>query len=300
MRHSPVRRTLLLAAASVPFTSACTSWAGRAGGSAAAQDRLAALESAAGGRLGVAALNTANGARISHRASERFPLCSTFKVLAASAILQRSAAESGLLQRRIAYTKDELVAYSPVTGKHAGEGMTVSDLCAAALQYSDNTAANLLMNILGGPAAVTAFARSIGDDAFRLDRWETELNTAIPGDPRDTSTPASMSRSLRRLALGDALGAAERGRLVAWMRGNTTGATRIRAGVPADWQVADKTGSGDYGAANDVAVAWPSGKPPVVMAIYFTQGDKDAAYRNDVLATAARIVAETIGQAGMA
>lgn len=300
MRHSPVRRTLLLAAASVPFTSACTSLAGRAGGSAAAQDRLAALESAAGGRLGVAALNTASGARISHRASERFALCSTFKVLAASAILQRSAAESGLLQRRIAYTKDELVAYSPVTGKHAGEGMTVSELCAAALQYSDNTAANLLMKILGGPAAVTAFARSIGDDAFRLDRWETELNTAIPGDPRDTSTPAAMSRSLQRLALGDALGAAERGRLVAWMRGNTTGATRIRAGVPADWQVADKTGSGDYGAANDIAVAWPPGKPPVVMAIYFTQGDKDAAYRNDVLATAARIVAETIGQAGMA
>lgn len=300
MRHSPVRRTLLLAAASVPFTSACTSLAGRAGGSAAAQDRLAALESAAGGRLGVAALNTANGARISHRASERFPLCSTFKVLAASAILQRSAAESGLLQRRIAYTKDELVAYSPVTGKHAGEGMTVSELCAAALQYSDNTAANLLMKILGGPAAVTAFARSIGDDAFRLDRWETELNTAIPGDPRDTSTPAAMSRSLQRLALGDALGAAERGRLVAWMRGNTTGATRIRAGVPADWQVADKTGSGDYGAANDIAVAWPPGKSPVVMAIYFTQGDKDAAYRNDVLATAARIVADAIGQAGMA
>ena len=300
MRHSPVRRTLLLAAASVPFTSACTSWAGRAGGSAAAQDRLAALESAAGGRLGVAALDTANGARISHRASERFPLCSTFKVLAVSAILQRSAAESGLLQQRITYTKDELIAYSPVTGKHAGEGMTVSELCAAALQYSDNTAANLLMKRLGGPAAVTAFARSIGDDAFRLDRWETELNTAIPGDPRDTSTPAAMLRSLQRLALGDALGAAERGRLVAWMRGNTTGAARIRAGVPADWQVADKTGSGDYGAANDIAVAWPPGKPPVVMAIYFTQRDKDAAYRNDVLAAAARIVAEAMGQPGMA
>lgn len=259
-----------------------------------AQDRLAALESAAGGWLGVAALNTTNGAQISHRANERFPFCSTFKVLAASAILKRSAAENGLLQRRIAYTKAELVAYSPITEKHVGDGLTVAELCAAALQYSDNTAANLLMKLLGGPAAVTAFARSIGDDQFRLDRWETELNTAIPGDPRDTSTPAAMAASLQRLALGNALGGAERERLVAWMRGNTTGATRIRAGVPADWQVADKTGSGDYGTANDVGVAWPPGKPPIVLAIYFTQRDKDAPYRNDVLASAARIAAEAL------
>ncbi|MDW3684109.1 class A beta-lactamase [Cupriavidus sp. CV2] len=294
MTHSPVRRTLLLAAASVPFAGACTSLVGRAERSGAAQDRLAALESAAGGWLGVAALNTANGAQISHRANERFPFCSTFKVLAASAILKRSAAENGLLQRRIAYTKAELVAYSPITEKHVGDGLTVAELCAAALQYSDNTAANLLMKLLGGPAAVTAFARSIGDDQFRLDRWETELNTAIPGDPRDTSTPAAMAASLQRLALGNALGGAERERLVAWMRGNTTGATRIRAGVPADWQVADKTGSGDYGTANDVGVAWPPGKPPIVLAIYFTQRDKDAAYRNDVLASAARIAAEAL------
>jgi beta-lactamase class A len=146
-------------------------------------------------------------------------------------------------------------------------------------------------------AAVTAFARSIGDAEFRLDRWETELNTAIPGDARDTSTPAAMAGSLQRLALGDGLGGAERDRLVQWMRGNTTGAARIRAGVPEDWQVADKTGSGDYGTANDVAVAWPPAKPPLVLAIYFTQRGKDAKdveYRNDVLATAARIVAEAV------
>ncbi|WP_063709568.1 class A beta-lactamase [Cupriavidus basilensis] len=291
---SPVRRTLLLTAASVPLAAACTSLAGGTSGHAAAQDRLAALESAAGGRLGVAALNTASGAQLSHRANERFALCSTFKVLAVSAILRRSATEGGMLQRRIAYTKAELVAYSPITEKHAGAGLTVAELCAAALQYSDNTAANLLMQLLGGPAAVTAFARAIGDDTFRLDRWETELNTAIPGDPRDTSTPAAMAASLQRLTLGDALGGAERERLVAWMRGNTTGATRIRAGVPADWLVADKTGSGDYGTANDIGVAWPPGKPPIVLAIYFTQPGKDAVYRNDVLASAARIAAEAL------
>ncbi|MGO4156784.1 class A beta-lactamase [Cupriavidus sp. YAF13] len=294
MTHCPVRRTLLLAAATAPFAAACTPWAGRTEGRAAAQDRLAALESAAGGRLGIAALNTASGARLSHRANERFALCSTFKVIAASAVLQRSATQDGLLQRRIAYKKDELVAYSPITEKHVGDGMTVAELCAAALQYSDNTAANLLMKLLGGPAAVTAFARAIGDDQFRLDRWETELNTALPGDPRDTSTPAAMAASLQRLALGDALGVAEREQLVAWMRGNTTGATRIRAGVPADWQVADKTGSGDYGTANDIGVAWPPGKPPIVLAIYFMQPGKDAAYRNDVLASAARIAVEAL------
>lgn len=294
MTHCPVRRTLLLAAATAPFTAACTPWAGRTEGIVAAQDRLAALESAAGGRLGIAALNTANGAWLNHRANERFALCSTFKVIAASAVLQRSATQAGLLQRRIAYKKDELVAYSPITEKHVGDGLTVAELCAAALQYSDNTAANLLMKLLGGPAAVTAFARAIGDDQFRLDRWETELNTALPGDPRDTSTPAAMAASLQRLTLGDALGGAEREQLVAWMRGNTTGATRIRAGMPADWQVADKTGSGDYGTANDIGVAWPPGKPPIVLAIYFTQPGKDAAYRNDVLASAARIAAEAL------
>ncbi|MES2011418.1 MAG: class A beta-lactamase [Pseudomonadota bacterium] len=294
MTHCPARRTLLLAAATAPFAAACTSWAGRTEGSVAAQDRLAALESAAGGRLGIAALNTANGARLSHRANERFALCSTFKVIAASAVLQRSATQAGLLQRRIAYKKDELVAYSPITEKHVGDGLTVAELCAAALQYSDNTAANLLMKLLGGPAAVTAFARAIGDDQFRLDRWETELNTALPGDPRDTSTPAAMAASLQRLTLRDALGGAEREQLVAWMRGNTTGAMRIRAGVPADWQVADKTGSGDYGTANDIGVAWPPGKPPIVLAIYFTQPGKDAAYRNDVLASAARIAAQAL------
>ncbi|RYY77709.1 MAG: class A beta-lactamase, partial [Comamonadaceae bacterium] len=184
----------------------------------------------------------------------------------------------------------DLVSYSPVTQKHAGDGMTVAGLCAAALQYSDNTAGNLLIRLLGGIDAVTAYARGIGDSAFRLDRWETELNTAIPGDPRDTTTPAAMATSVQRLALGDALGAPQRAQFVAWLRGNTTGATRIRAGVPADWELGDKTGTGDYGTTNDVAVLWPPGRPPLVMAIYFAQPASDAAARNDVLASAARIV----------
>ncbi len=173
--------------------------------------------------------------------------------------------------------------------------MTVAALCAAAIQYSDNTASNLLMKILGGPEAITTFARSLGDRQLRLDRWETALNSSIPGDRRDTSTPNAMGLSLQRLALGDALEPHLQLQLQVWLQGNTTGAARIRAGVPADWQVGDKTGTGDYGTANDLAVLWPPRRAPVVVAIYTTQGDKDAKARNDVVALAARIVVDWLG-----
>lgn len=291
MTHSPVRRALLAAAASIPLASACTSWP--SGESSAS--RLKALEDASNGRLGVTAFNTADNAQLSYRADERFPFCSTFKLLLTSAILARSAHDDGLLARRITYTQGDLVNYSPVSEKHVADGMTVAELCAAALQYSDNSAANLLIRLLGGPSAVTAFARSIGDNEFRLDRMETELNTAIPGDLRDTTTPAAMARDLQRLALGDALGAAQRDQLQTWMRGNTTGDARIRAGVPRDWQVADKTGTGDYGTSNDIAVLWPPAKPPIVVVIYFTQREQDAKARNDVIASAAKIIAGRFG-----
>jgi beta-lactamase class A len=282
---------LLAAAASVPFVGACASF--QTDRSAASQ--LKALEAASNGRLGVAALDTASGAIVNYRADERFAFCSTFKVMLASAILARSAHEDGLLGQRIRYTQGDLVNYSPVSEMHVADGMTVAELCAAALQYSDNSAANLLIRLLGGSPAVTAFARSIGDDEFRLDRMETELNTAIPGDLRDTTTPAAMARSLQRLALGNALDAREREQLQTWMRGNTTGDARIRAGVPRDWQVADKTGTGDYGTSNDVAVLWPPSKAPIVVVVYFTQREPDAKARNDVIASGAKIVARKFG-----
>jgi len=256
---------------------------------------LAKLEASSGGRLGLAAIDTGSDARLAHRADERFAVCSTFKVIAASATLKRSESEPELLERRVMYAEQDLVNYSPITKPHVASGMTVAELCAAAIDYSDNTAGNLLMKILGGPQAVTAFARSIGNDTFRLDRWETELNTAIPGDLRDTSTPASMAHSLRQLALGDALAPRQREQLQAWLRANTTGGKRIRAGVPADWQVGDKTGTGDYGTTNDIGVVWRPSGAPLVIAIYFTQQRQDASPRDDVLATAARIVAGALG-----
>ncbi len=295
MNYSRNRRIFLLAAVSVPIATVCASWSTKGDAAVSAQAQFAKLERTLAGRLGVFALNTANRAQLSYRANEPFPLCSTFKILLTSAVLKRSTQIEGLMQQRIKYQQRDLVTYSPITEQHVKEGMTVAALCAAAIQYSDNTASNLLMKILGGPEAVTAFARSIGDRQFRLDRWETALNSSIPGDRRDTSTPHAMGLSLQRLALGNALEPHLQAQLQAWLRGNTTGAARIRSGIPANWQIGDKTGTGDYGTANDVAVLWSPQRSPVVVAIYTTQGEKDAKARNDIIASAARIVVDWLG-----
>jgi beta-lactamase class A len=301
MTQFSTRRALLLAltaapfaraTSSVPVSAAAAAAAATATATATATARLAALEIESHGRLGVAAWNTADDSRIAHRGAERFPFCSTFKMMVAATVLARSVRDDALLGKRIRYTKDDLVPYAPVTGKHLEDGMTVAELCAAAIQYSDNPAANLLMKELGGPAGITAFARSIGDTEFRLDRRETELNTAIPGDPRDTTTPQAMLESLHKLVLGDALPPAQRAQLKDWMLGNTTGAERIRAGVPAGWPVADKTGSGDYGTVNDIGVIWPPGKAPILIAVYLTQPGKDDKGRSDVIAAASKIVVD--------
>ncbi|HEM8515389.1 TPA: class A beta-lactamase, partial [Burkholderia cepacia] len=253
------------------------------------------LESSVGGRLGVCAIDTASGRVIEHRADERFPFCSTFKAMLSAAVLAQSVERPALLQQRVTYTRADLVNYSPVSEKHVGEGMTVAALCEAAIQYSDNSAANLLMKLLGGPSAVTAYARSIGDDTFRLDRWETELNTALPGDLRDTTTPAAMAASMRVLMVGDALPAAQRAQLVAWMRGNKVGDKRLRAGVPAGWTVGDKTGTGDYGTTNDAGVVWSPSRAPIAVAVYYTQARADARSKDDVIASVARIVVQAFG-----
>ena len=280
MTFSPQRRSLILAAMAAPLAG-CALAAPRDDVFAREMTRL---EKESGGRLGVAAFDTGRQIQLSWRGNERFPMCSTFKVLATSSILAR---EPALLAKRISYTKADLVPHAPVTEKHLADGLTNAELCAAVLQVSDNPAANLLMKQVGGPAGVTAFARSLGDEVFRLDRWETELNSAIPGDPRDTTTPVAMMRTLQKLALGDALTPAARKLLVEWMLTSTTGAARIRAGVPSDWKVADKTGSGSNGTTNTIAVMYPPGKAPIVIVVYFTQSEKQ---RDDVVAAAARAV----------
>lgn len=261
-----------------------------------AQDLLAALAASHHGRLGVFAIDMNNNQQLAYQAQQRFPLCSTAKVMTVGAILKKSMAQPRLLSTIVSYRQADIKrsGYAPITSKYWLNGMSVSKLCAAAITASDNMAMNLLMKQLGGPAAITAFARSMGNHTFRLDRWEPKLNSAIPGDPRDTTTPESMAQTLRQLLFGDVLAAKQRTLFKTWLIDNTTGKERIRAGVPEDWLVGDKTGGGDYGTTNDVAVLWPKHCKPIVLTVYFTQKHKDAAPRSDVIAAATRIVIKTL------
>ncbi|HEB0982753.1 TPA: class A beta-lactamase BlaA [Yersinia enterocolitica] len=293
MKHSSLRRSLLLAGITLPLVSfALPAWANAL--PASVDKQLAELERNANGRLGVAMINTGNGTKILYRAAQRFPFCSNFKFMLAAAVLDQSQSQPNLLNKHINYHESDLLSYAPITRKNLAHGMTVSELCAATIQYSDNTAANLLIKELGGLAAVNQFARSIGDQMFRLDRWEPDLNTARPNDPRDTTTPAAMAASMNKLVLGDALRPAQRSQLAVWLKGNTTGDATIRAGAPTDWIVGDKTGSGDYGTTNDIAVLWPTKGAPIVLVVYFTQREKDAKPRRDVLASVTKIILSQI------
>jgi len=260
------------------------------------RERLAELEKHTGGRLGVFAIDTHDGRRIVHRVEERFPMCSTFKFLAVSAVLSRVDSGVEHLGRHIAYTKADLLAYAPVTTANVHDGyMTVEALCEAAIVDSDNTAANLLLGTMGGPPAVTRFARALGDTRTRLDRTEPALNSAIPGDPRDTTTPASMAHDLQAVLLGNALTAASRARLETWMIGCRTGVSCIRAGVPKTWIVGDKTGSGVRGTRNDIAILKPPNRGAIVVTAYLTGAtivDGDA--RDAALATVGSLVSTTL------
>jgi len=279
------RATVLGLAAALPVCAA--PWGAR---EAKAAGRFAALERARGGRLGVAVLDTETGRRMTHRGDELFPLCSTFKFLAAAAVLARVDRKEERLDRRIPVAKSDLVPYSPVTEKRAGEEMTVAEICEAAMTLSDNTAGNLLLESLGGPSGLTAFVRSLGDSVTRLDRFETELNEVGPGDPRDTTTPLAMIRNLNKLLLEPTLSESSRRHLTAWLVGNKTGDARLRAGFPPDWRIGDKTGTGN-GIANDIAVVWPVERAPVLVAAYLRGARAPVEARNVVLAEVARIIA---------
>ena len=250
---------------------------------------LADLEKTHGGRLGVCVLDVASGRRVEHRADERFAMCSTHKFLAAAFLLQRIDRGEDSLERRIPYSKDNLVTYSPITEKHVGDGMTLGELCEAALTLSDNTAANLILETLGGPAGFTRRARALGDDVTRLDRIETALNEAKIGDPRDTTTPAAMAENVRKLVLGDALSAPSRDRLATWIIANKTGDNRLRAGIPKGWRVGDKTGTGGAGTTNDIAVVWPPDRGPLVVTAYYAESAAPVDEREQVLAEVGRL-----------
>ncbi|GGZ60641.1 beta-lactamase [Streptomyces subrutilus] len=250
------------------------------------------LEEEFGARLGVYAIDTGSGRCVAHRADERFAYCSTHKALTAAAVLDRNSLAE--LDEVVRYCAADLVANSPITEKHVDTGMTLRELCDAAVRFSDNTAGNLLFAELGGPKAFQAALAALGDRTTRADRVETALNEAVPGDLRDTSTPRALVADLRAYALGDVLPADKRAVLVDWLRRNTTGGRLIRAGVPADWQVGDKTGAGSYGTRNDIAVAWPPAAAPVVLAVLSSRPARDAAYDDALIARAARVVVSAL------
>lgn len=247
------------------------------------------LERRYGGRLGVAVRDTATGTLVAHRGYQRFPLCSTFKFLAAAFVLARVDRNEENLTRRVTYSKNQLVPYSPVTEKHVEGGLSVGEICEAAMTLSDNTAGNLLLDSFGGPSGLTAFMRSLGDNITRLDRREPDLNEAKQNDLRDTTTPVAMLEALNKLVLGTALSTSSRKQLIAWLIACRTGDKRLRSGVPADWSVGDKTGSGNNNATNDIAVLWPPNRAPILVTAYYVDAHASDDDRNAVLAEVGRI-----------
>lgn len=247
-----------------------------------------AIEASSQGRLGVAVLDTHSGRLTGHRLDERFPMCSTFKWLAAAHVLQRVDQGLEQLERQIPFGPEALLHWSPVTERHAdGNGMTLAALCHAAITESDNAAANLILHTLGGPKGLTQFARQLDDPVTRLDRWEPELNEATPGDARDTSSPRAMAGLLQRCVLGDALSARSRAQLTQWLRGTRTNTARLAAQMPADWRVGSKTGTGGHGTTNDVGIYWPAGHAPLVVAAFLTESAASLQTREAALAQVA-------------
>ncbi|WP_405897641.1 class A beta-lactamase [Streptomyces sp. NBC_00727] len=292
---SPSRRALLaLGGAGALLLGAGPAHA--AAGSTTA--RLRELERTHGARVGAFAYNVATGVTVRHRADERFPMLSTFKTLAAAAVLRDLDRDGEVLEKVIRYTEADCVSDSPVTDtpEALASGLSVARLCDAAIGDSDNTAANLLLRELGGPAAVTRFARSLGDRVTRLDRWEPDLNSAEPGRVTDSTTPSALARDYARLVLGNVLERRDRERLTYWLLNCRTSGTRFRAGLPPEWTVADKTGGGSYGSCNDVGVAWTPEGVPVVLAVLTTKpaGASDAAGDHPLVRDAAKALAAEV------
>ncbi|MGN9781105.1 class A beta-lactamase [Nonomuraea sp. ZG12] len=287
------------AASAATVTAAVPAPPGEAQATKQARKELRALEASFKGRVGAYAIDTGTGKTISYRSGERFPLLSTFKAIVAGAVLHKArTSEPGLMDKVVHWTEADLKENSPITEKHVKDGLTVAELCKAAITRSDNTAANMLLKQIGGPAGLTRYFRTLKDPLSRLDRWETELNDWSPKDKRDTTTPAAMARDLRALTVGKALDARDRKRLNAWLIANETGDARIRAGLPKSWTIGDKTGTtSKYGSGNDIAVVWPrTSAAPIIMAIYTNRKAIDAPVVDKVVADTATILARGLGK----
>ena len=287
------RRTLLAGIAAAALGPA----ASVAARSDPLEARLAAVENGVGGRLGVAMLDTGSGRFRGYRADERFRMCSTFKLLLAGFVLHQIDHGDERIDRRVRYAVSDLPDHSPISARHVADGMTIGALCEAAVTVSDNGAANVLLGQVGGPPALTRWLRATGDPSTRLDRTEPTLNDAPPGDPRDTSTPAAMIATMRRLLLVDTLSPDARARLSGWLVASTTGKARIRAAAPPGWTVGDKTGTWNgptNGTSNDVAILWPPARPPILIAIYLVGSPAPGEARDAAIAQAAKHLLATV------
>ena len=257
------------------------------------------IESRLNARVGIAVLDQETGRAWRHHADQRFPLASTFKVLACGALLHKVDAGDDRLDRMIHYGEADLVTYSPATGEHVDTGMTLGALCEAAITLSDNTAANLVLDAIDaidGPAGLTRFLRGSGDNVTRLDRREPALNEATPGDPRDTTTPDAILETLRELLFGDTLTEPSRRQLLQWMKDDQVADALLRAGIPDDWTIGDKTGSGGHGSRAIIAVMWPPQRGPILAAIYITETDATLEQRNAAIADIGRALAAAMAR----
>ncbi|GAA3706652.1 PEN family class A beta-lactamase, Bpc-type [Nonomuraea antimicrobica] len=292
--------TLTTGAAGAAPAAAATVAQAVPAGQAQVTKELRALETSFKGRIGAYAVDTATGKTLTYRSGERFPLLSTFKAMACAAALHKArTSEPGLMDKRVTWTAADVKPNSPTTEKHVEDGLTVAQLCEAAITLSDNTAGNMVLKQLGGPAGLTRYFRTLKDPVSRLDRWETELNDWTPKDKRDTTTPAAIGRDLRLVTSGSALTAKDREQLNAWLIAAKTGGARIRAGLPKSWTIGDKTGTNsEIGTANDIAVAWPSGrsKPPVILAVYTNREVAGLPADDAVIAQTATILARGLGR----
>ncbi|NUZ08291.1 class A beta-lactamase [Piscinibacter koreensis] len=279
------RRTCL---AALPSLASWPAWA-------AVASELEAYERTTGGRVGMHAENLASGATLAWRADQRFLMCSTFKASLAALVLQRVDAKRMTLEQTIRYGAADLHEHAPLARENLAKGaLSIAELCRGAVELSDNTCANLLLARVGGPPALTAFWRAIGDTVSRLDDGEPLLNRTPPGRPENTTTPAAMATTLRRMVLGDVLAPPSRERLTQWMLNCRTGANRLRAGLPPGWPIANRTGSNGKDASGDIAVIWPASGGPLVVSVYTRAGAPTAAQLEALYTGVARLVASQL------
>jgi beta-lactamase class A len=261
------------------------------------QEYLEGVRKRIGGRLGVHALDTESGQRIGLDDTSRYAMASTFKWLLAAAVLSRVDSGKLSLTQTVSFSERDMLSHAPMTSKLLPKGSaTVRELCAAIVEVSDNPAANLLLKLIDGPDGLTRFIRTLGDNETRLDRYELDLNSNLPGDPRDTTTPRAMVGSMERVLTGNPLSPASRELLTGWMMTSTTGLSRIRAGVPTDWKAGDKTGTGARGAVNDVAIIWPPGRKPILMAVYMSESSLRTEALSAAHADIARATVSSLGK----